>query len=103
EKLSLKCCAVSPTPGAGNLEERRRCFGRCLHRPSEMQVGRRGCQAAARCPDDELLAKEIGFDFIAQGVDGKVHGGGQSLNSRWATFKHADQGFEVAAILLVEP
>ena len=53
--------------------------------------------------DDELLAQQVRLDLVAQRVRRQVHGGGQRLDAGRAALEDADQRFQIAAVLLVQP
>jgi hypothetical protein len=55
-----------------------------------------------RRPNDELLAQQVRFNFIAEGIDRQRHAGSQRLNTRRPAAVDADQQFKITAILFIQ-
>lgn len=69
---------------------------------AEVGVGSRGCLASAGGADDQFAAKEVGFHFFLDGVDGDLEGRREGVDTGGSAFEEADEGVEVAAVLFVE-
>ncbi len=67
-------------------------LGRRLGKP-QMEIGRwRGLAASGRT-HDEFSAQEVGLDFVFEGIDRHIHGGGQCTRRRWARPRRRGSGF----------
>src|SRR5436190_7489132 len=65
---------------------------------SEQLICARLCLSAARGTNDELLSQEIRFYLVAEGVGGKVHGGGEGFDAGWAPLEDGDKRFQIAPV-----
>src|SRR5438552_2992114 len=100
KRMPTKTWAWHPT----HLEsfEERRLVGTGLGRLAEVLVCSCRRNPATRRADDELRPQQIGLDFIAKRVHGEVHSRGQCIHAGGTALEDADQGFQIAAVLLVE-
>ena len=67
-----------------------------------MEIGRGRRLASSGRADHEFATQQVRLDLILQGIDRHVHRGGERLDARRSAPEDANQGLEVAAVLLVE-